>query len=256
MKSSVFIATALFGSAPLVFGRPQDTQLQIGDLTKVFDTSLGTDPNANVIPPPAPFVPSPLPSIQNFPNLAFISGAVPDITPQTNPPVEYTGVSTDNSYTQIPRDDAVPTPFKLLTKAVRRVVDSIINEEFTYGIFGVSVSKDPRDQSELVPDLISTDKRWYSFGRDVRKSRPSFALHLTDDGMLLIFTYQNRGADPSGQQVNILSGQMKDFVDFLQGEIEKKGTGSRKLIYRAVKDDYSLREVINLYDRKVYFPDQ
>ncbi|MCJ1264238.1 hypothetical protein MMC22_004109 [Lobaria immixta] len=251
MKSSVFIATALFGSAPLVFGRPQDTQLQIEDLTSEFDTSLSTDPNANIIPPPAPFVPSPLSSIQNFPKLAFISGAVPDITPQTNAPVKSTEVSTDYGYTQIPRDDTVPKSFKLLTKAVRMVVDSIINEESTYGIFGVS-----EDGSKLVPDLISTDKSWDSFGQDVRKSRPSFALHLTDDGMLLIFTYQNMGDDSSSQQVYSLSGQMKYFVLFIQKEIKKKGTGSRKLDYKVVNNDYSLQAVINSYDPAVYFHDQ
>lgn len=264
MKFSIFTATAFFGSASLIFGRPQDTRVQTGDLARDsadnLNTNLNTFPVPQLIPPSSNEIPN-LPS--NYETSSVVLGTVPSLYATVGP----TELSTD--YPQIntpPGDDTFNLPPQIgsttrqifFTQAVITFIDSILNGQFTYGIFGFS-----NDLSMLVPDLVVSDKSWMSFGWAVRKSRPGFALHLVDDGMLLLFTrriQQDESSAQQNRQVLALQDIEGNIFIFIQAKVEEKyGKEARKVTYTIeVYDDYSLQDAINSHNHAevVYFNSQ
>lgn len=269
MKSSIYTATALFGSASLIFGRPQDTPVQTEELAQDSAENLDTNPNAFIVPPPAQPTPSSFNAIPNLASIYETSGAVPETIPNLYASAGSTGVSTDDTQINTPPGEdsskfasqaqvGSTTRQIFLTESVNTFVDSILSGQFTYGIFGFS-----NDLSKVVPYTVVSDKSWASFGWAVRKSRPGFALHLTDDGMLLLFTKRIQEDESSVQQnwqVLALQDIEGSIFIFIQGKVEEKyGKGARKSTYAIeVDDDYSLEDAINSHNQaeSVHFSQQ
>lgn len=257
MKSSVFTATALLRSASLVFGRPQDTQLQIGDSTKDIAMNLDTNSNSFSTPPSAQFIPSSFSSSDSFPDLAFLDktpAAVPETVSSPNEPFGSTEVSTDfaqlntlpddDSFNTAPRVDyAASKSFHLLTADVERYVDDIFDGILTWGTFLIS-----DDLSKLVPGPFSAERGWEgwnSFAGEVQQFRPSYALHLIDEGMMLPIARPYQIDASLEQQVTILLDNKLKFFNFVQGKVDEK-FGMGKITYvRQVYDVRSLRNAIN-----------
>lgn len=227
MKSSVFTATALLGSSSLVFGRPQDTQLQIGDSTKDIAMNLDTNSNSFSTPPPSKFIPSSFPSSGSFPDLAFLDktpAAVPETISNPYGPFVSTGFSTDfaqlntlpgdDSFNTASRvDDAASKSFHLLTADVERYVDDIFNGILTWGAFVIS-----DDLTKLVPGLFSAEKGregWKSFAGEVQQFRPSYALHPIEEGMMLLTAWPYQVDASLKPQVAILLDNTLYFIDFV-----------------------------------------
>ncbi|MCJ1269123.1 hypothetical protein MMC22_009012 [Lobaria immixta] len=257
MKSSVFTATALLGSSSLVFGRPQDTQVQIGDSTKDIAMNLDTNSNSFSTPPPAQFIPSSFPSSDSFPDLAFLDktpAAVPGTISNPYGPFVSTGFSTDftqlntlpgdDSFNTASRvDDAASKSFPLLTADVESYVDDIFNGIFTWGTFVIS-----RDLSKLVPSLFSVEKDWEgwnSFAGEVRQFRPSYALHPIEEGMMLLAARPYQVKASTLPQVAILLDNKLNFFDFVQGKVHDKFGMGKRIYSREVYDVRSLSHAIN-----------
>ena len=274
MKSFVLPATALLGSASLAFGRPQFSQLQIGNLPDL-PFNLNTDPNSISSPPPAQFNPTVSPpsaqfgpssflSFNNVPNLAM---GVQETVPPPDAPVDSAGVSTDYFQLITPSGD---DPFDIaenprsivVTKGANMLIDSVLNREYTYGIFGLS-----SDLRSVVSVTGGKTPDWYAFGQAVRTAPMGFALHLIDEGMLLIINLRIRNAaDRDGAAVEqekpilVLKDNEKSLLLRVQGKVEKKyGETPAKVTYLIeVYNDRDLENAINTYSHapKIHFFEQ
>lgn len=263
MKSFVLLATALLGSASLAFGRPQFSQLQIGNLPNLA-FNLNTDPNPIINSPPAQFNPSSFLSFNDVPNLAM---TVPETVPPLDAPADSTGVSTGYSQLVTPSSD---DPFAIaenptsivVTKGANMLIDSVLNGEYKYGIFGLSP-----DLRSVVSVTGGKNPDWYAFGQAVRTAPMGFALHLIDEGMLLIINLRIRNpADRDGSAVEqetpilVLKDNEKSLLMRVQGKMEKKyGVTPAKVTYLIeVFNDRDLENAINTYSHApdIYFFEQ
>ena len=249
----VVTATALIS---LVWGRPQDRRLQPRDWTDAFKLNLDGNQNAFTVPSPSDFVPSSpgsSPPLINLPNLGSITpgtlSAVPPSperndpfsqTPETNFPspavlIDWTktlspsvngafDVATSWPPGQLPPDvepstSANPDPGEHLvleTEAVKRSIKLISDGDFVYAFFGLSA-----DWKYLVPTLLSNNQEWGIFIKDVRKAIPSYAIHLTPKGMLLIFTHINSRKDAVDMRSSFLHDNFRQFQQLVEETSEK-----------------------------------
>ena len=253
IRSSVVTATALIASVSLVLGRPQDRQLQARDPTDDFVLNLNADKNAFTVPSPSDFLPSSPDGISpppiDFSNFDFETlSALPQAPETANNPFGPVALSTDWTKTgSLPVNGAFGAPavavdpwwpgsgpsINLATDAVKKSVNLISSGQRTYGFFGVST-----DKKNLVPTGDSTDEDWGHFSQAVMKAPPSYALHRSSRGLLLIYTDQNNINLLTDQQAGILIDNFEGFQQFVVHT-------SSKTVYPAkVFDEQSLQNAI------------
>ena len=283
IKSSVVTATALIASVSLVLGRPQDRRLQARIPTSDLDLILNANHNAFTVPSPSEFLPSspdgsspllsslplnsPLssPPLNGFPNLGFVTPETLRAVPQAPGLIDSfvpLGLSTDWTKTgSLPVDGASDaaavaaavaarpndnpdsgSAIVLATDAVTLSVDSISNKQFTYGFFGTS-----KDLKSLVPIILSNQNDWDTFAEVVRTAPPSYALHRTRRGMLLIYTTQNNNHNDlwTSAKSIILDDNFENFQAFVKKRCQKMVDATQ------VWDEASLDQVIRRYHRQL-----
>ncbi|MCJ1428879.1 hypothetical protein MMC29_006790, partial [Sticta canariensis] len=266
IKSSVVTATAFIASVSLVLGRPQDRRLQARDWTDGFNLNLDGNSNAFSLPSPSEFLPSSpdgsSPPLIDFPNLGFVAPETLSAVPQAPEIIDSFApleLSTDWTKTlslpvdgtfdvakTLPSVEAPPplpsvisgSAMVLATEAVERSVNSISNGQFAYGFFEVS-----SDRKSLVPTLLSNEKDWDRFTQAVRNAPPSYVLHSTRDGMLLIFTHQNNKNVLKDAPSLLLDDNFKDMLLFVQK------TCGKNVDARQVYNENSLEDAISPYQK-------
>ena len=244
-------ATALFASASLVLGQPQDRRLQTRDFTDDLAFNLDASPNGVTVPFPVDFLPSTPdrgPSSPNgFPNLSFnVPGALSALPqpPARSDSFGSTGLPTDDTNTlnlygesasDVARNVNSPpeTPVTLQTEGVKQAIDAVSNGQVTYVIFGAA----PNLRS-IVTMSMSNDEDWNAFARDVRIVAPSYVLRSVPGEMLFIFTFQNDISFRNAETSFLYDNDGK-FLRIVQDRCEKVVYGYQ------VHDDASLRVAID-----------
>ena len=248
-------AMALFASASLVLGRPQD-RLQTRDFTDDLIVNLGASPKGVTIPSPEDFMPSSpdggSPSSIGIPNLGFsVPGALSALpqAPATIGPFGSTGLPTDYTNTLSPSGDGAsemaitvkPPPEKhvdLQTDAVIRTIDSVNSGQFAYAIL-----ESGHDRKSLVPAFMSNQYDWNAFALFVQTVPPSYVLRSIPDGILFIFTYQF-DVDFIYPETPFLNDNFQKFF-----KVVRDRCGGKAVYGAQVHDDASLKDAIDSHSQ-------